>query len=205
MDNADDMAGHLELEVDLPVRGRRKRKPLVFGVVRELRASDIEMLKAAPAAQPSIKRLSDRHHGVARLLASGASVSEAAAMSGYTPMRISMLQSDPAFQELLELYREKKDEVFQDTLLHMAGLSLDIVMELRDRLENDPESLSVEDLRRLLETTADRTGHGPSSKQEVNVNVNLAERLDAARRRALDARKGEIIDAEIVEETKRIA
>ena len=107
----------------------------------------------------------------------------------YEGSRVSILQGDPAFKELIEFYKTKVDEAFDETMEHLSGLSLDAVMELRERLESEPENFSNKELRELAKDTLDRSGYGPSSKQEVSVTHNLGERLERARLRALEVRK----------------
>ena len=209
MDGNSDMAPDLGLELELGELALTGRKsvPLRWNVLRPLRASDLALLASGAGRAPvHLKKVRDRHHGLARLLAGGVCESEAAAIMGYTPSRVSVLKQDPAFSELLELYRDKADGVFSNVLDQTAGLALDVVTEIRDRLEEDPESFKAEDLRRLLETTMDRTGHGPSSKVEHHHTHDLAAKINAARERALHARKieaGVIVDAEVVEESPK--
>ena len=57
------------------------------------------------------------------------------------------------------------------------------VLELQDRLELDPEKVSTDQLLDTIKLTADRTGNGPK-QTNVNVNVNLGDRMKAARERA---------------------
>lgn len=169
---------------NLSARGRRA-VPLEAQVVRELRGEDLALLAQPGEIQPiELKRLSDRHHGLARALASGISEGEAAVMFGYDQSRVSILKSSPAFRELLELYRDVKDTEFADMTARLAGLAKDAVLILQDRLEDAPEDISTGQLLQIATMGADRTGHGPTSKQEVNVTHNLAARLDAARQRA---------------------
>ena len=204
MDNATDMAGHLEIELDLTELARpgRRPKPLAMEVVRPLRPSDLALLASDAGSKPaSLKRLSDRHHGLARLLAKGAGEAEAGAIMGYTPSRVSVLKGDPAFKELLEFYRDRADESFRMTLDQLGGLSADVVIELRERLEDNPEEFTNEELRRLLETTADRSGNGPTRKEEHTVNVNLSDRINNARERLKRERLAAIPDAEVVDVT----
>lgn len=167
----------------------RKPAPLHAVVERELDEADIELLAVSPAPPaPELKRLGERHHALARALASGLSEGEAGALVGYDPSRVSILKASPAFQELLALYRGAKDAQFAEFHGLLAGLATDAALELRSRLEESPEELSAGQLMEMLRIGADRTGYGPSSKQDVTVNVNLAERLEAARQRALAAR-----------------
>lgn len=162
---------------------------------RPLRESDLVLLQTSAAVQPiTLKKVTQRHHSLARLLASGVAPGEAAAITGYDNARVSVLQGDPAFRELVEFYTERANEVFRDTLEQVSGLSQDVIAEIRDRLEDDPASFTNTELRQLLEGTLDRSGHGPRSTQVQEININLASRLDEARRRAREARRQAIID-----------
>jgi hypothetical protein len=162
--------------------------------VRELDDVDVALLgeekgsKAAP-----LKRLSERHHALARCLASGMAPGDAAVTCGYVSSRVSILQADPAFQELLHFYRQNVETKYLDMHGILAGLSADAAMELRERLEADiqadEKTMSTGQLIELTKLGADRTGFGPQSSQ-VNVNVDLAGRLQAARERVAMRRIG---------------
>lgn len=132
---------------------------------------------------PRLKRIKDSHHAVARLLADGVRPIEIALITGYAPGRISHLNKDPAFRELVDFYRQNIDLARQDLHDRLAALSFDAAQELQRRLEESPDDFSLKELMSVVAMTADRTGYGPKTTQ-VNVNVNLAERLEAARRRA---------------------
>lgn len=165
--------------------------------VRELDSADIALLQEERGSRaPALKRLSERHHALARCLASGMAEADAAITCGYVGSRVSILKADPAFQELLAFYRQQVDGKYLDMHGVLAGLSLDAAMELRERLEIDIESeakkISVTQLMELTKLGADRTGFGPQSSQ-LNVNVDFADRLKAARERVA-ARKQDVID-----------
>lgn len=185
----------MDLELELVRPGRRPAK-VEAEVVRELKVADIAMLseERATPAKP-IKRLRDRHHALARMLASGMKDGHAALAVGYEPSRVSILKSDPAFKELLAFYRENVDAQLAEYHERIAALSVDAVEELRARLEEDPESFSSSLLLEIATKTADRTGYGPqSSSTQVNINVNMAERLQRARERAQVGREPRVID-----------
>lgn len=175
--------------LDIPFRTRgRAAKPLHFAEVRTLDACDVALLgEEKGSTTPPLKRLSEKHHALARCLASGMSEADAAIACGYVLSRVSVLKADPAFQELLEFYRDDVDKAYRDLHARLAGLSMDAADELSERLERDMQSeekeISIGHLLEITKMGADRTGHGPSSNQNVNVNVNLASRLEAARKR----------------------
>lgn len=184
--------GSIGLDLEVEGLGRRGRRaaPLQFAVARSLREADLVLLAAPGQTQAMpVKRISERHHALARLLAVGTAPSEAAAVVGYELSRVSILQGDPSFAELVEFYRSKVDAEFMDMVGQLAGFSKDVLQELRTRLEDRPESFELRDLKDLLVTTLDRTGFGPTHKQEQTVTVNLGERLAQARLRAAEARR----------------
>jgi hypothetical protein len=174
-------------ELGLRIGGRAK-KALSFGEPEPLGEDDLRRL-AEPrqsTAEP-IKKLRERHHALARMIASGMKPGEAAIACGYTAARVSILLSDPTFEELVAHYADLRKERYFDGLQVMAELHMDAVEEIRDRLENEPEEFTIGQLMELTKLTADRTGKGPSTKTEVDVKVGLADRLQAGYARALAA------------------
>lgn len=171
--------------MDTIVRTRGNvRQPVDFEVVRELTEDDLALLAEARGSKPKplTKRLSERHHALARFLASGMPNWEAAAVTGYTAHRISILQADPTFKELVAFYRANVESKYADLHDRLAGMAVDAADILRDRMEDNPDELGDGTLLEVVKMGADRTGHGPSSTN-VQVNVGLAGRLEAARKR----------------------
>lgn len=165
-------------------RGRASR-PVGAEVVRELDRADLTLLGDEKGSRPpALKRLSERRHALARNLAGGMSPSEAAIICGYCLSRVSILQDDPAFKELLQFYRADVEAQYRDLHVRLSGLALDAADELTTRLEETPEDISIGQLLEITKMGADRTGFGPqSSSTNVNLNVDLAGRLEAARKR----------------------
>jgi hypothetical protein len=175
------------LSIPFRTRGRASR-PLHFAEVRALTAADIELLAEEKGSRPSpLKRLGDRHHALARCLASGMKESDAAMACGYVLSRVSVLKSDPAFQELLAFYREDTNHQYRDMHSRLAGIASDAVDEIAERLEADSfleeKSISLGQLLEIAKMGADRSGHGPQSSSTINVNVGIAAKLEQARRR----------------------
>ena len=168
----------------------RAAKPVEAAVLRELEASDMVLLAMERGTQAShVKRLTERHHALARNIASGMTIGDAAIFQGYTISRVSILQSDPAFKELLEFYREDAQRPYRDLHIRLSGLAMDAAEELSTRLEEDTQiengkdkKISVGQLMELTKMGADRTGFGPQATN-VNVNIDLAGKLEAARKR----------------------
>lgn len=154
-------------------------------VLGELDEGDLALLdepRGADAA-PVVLKLRERHHALARLLAEGRTPGEAALMTRYSQSRVSILLSDPAFQDLVAHYRETVNEEFVDFQRKLSELAIDAAHVLQERMEDAPDDLADSLLLRVVEVGADRTGHGPSAKQEVNVRIGLADRLREARER----------------------
>lgn len=184
-------------DIDLRLEVARPGRPgsAVSGiVVRPLQASDLALLAVNRGTQPvQLKRLTDRHHGLARLLAMGTAPSEAGLIMGYEPSRVSILQGDPAFEELIRFYRDKVDYAFEGRLDQISSLSRDVINELRDRIEGAPEEFTNRELKELLETTLDRSGLGKVSTQ-VHGYTDLGSKLEAARKRVLEERLAQARD-----------
>lgn len=180
----------MDLDLDLFRTHGRSAQPLTFEVIGELEEADIRALSVEKGSKPSpLKRITDRHHALARNLASGMAEGEAAYVCGISNSRVSILKADPAFQELVTFYREHVEAKYADMHQRLANLSLDAIQALSDRLEDDPDALSVNQLIEVTKMGADRTGFGPqSSSTNVNVNVGIADRLEEARRRVRERR-----------------
>jgi len=164
------------LEIDLKprIKGRAVR-PLTAVAVRPLTQSDLAKLKVERGVKPvQLQRIRDSHHFLARYLALGATPAEASATTGYSTVRISILLTDPAFQELLSFYRDHRNEKYFNAKTHfeerlMANM-LTAESILTERMEDDPEKLSDSFLNRYVTDRADRLGFGPTSKSS-NLNV----------------------------------
>ena len=181
----------MDLDLDIGSLIGRKPTKLAAEVTRELAKDDLQLLTEERGVQPvAIKRLTARHHSLARSLAAGVTQGEAAIINGYTDSRVSILMKDPTFRELYEFYKRDKDAAYIGMHEQLAGLAQDAIEELRDRMEDDPADFSKSMLMDIIVRTADRTGHGPATTNNSNMtlNVNVAERLGAARKRVADAK-----------------
>lgn len=189
----------LEIDVNALTAAGRKKLPLIADVVRPLRSSDLVLLATnRHTEQPELKRISERHHQLARALASGIRPGIAATSLGWTPARVSVLKQSPAFRELIDFYKDAVDAEFADFAASMSGLGLDAVQILRERLEENPDDIDSKTLLSIATNLADRTGHGPTKTENVNVNVSLVDKLKTARLRAREAMKS-AVDADVIE------
>ena len=182
----------MDLNLDLTVSGLRGRKkvPIVVEDSGELEPADLAALAAERGLKaPALKRLSDRHHALARDLAMGVKPGVAGITHGYNANRVSMLLADNSFKELVEHYRQLPDAHYADVAERLAGMSVDAIEELRRRLEEEPEELGTNQLVEITKLGADRTGYGPQSASlNVHVHSGLAEKLEAARKRVAKMR-----------------
>lgn len=187
----------------LKLKGRAA-KPIAAEFLRPLTAEDLAMLAEdrnvqKPRTLSTLTMLSERHRNLARLLAMGKTDWECSVITGYTVSRISILKTDPAMRNLIKHYSEEKDIVYVQAHEKMAQVVSTALDVLQERLEDEEQvkEMSTGQLLSIIEVSADRSGLGPSSKSEVSVNVNIAERLELARKRAREA--SQIIDAKVLE------
>lgn len=164
------------VNLDLPVVERSKA-PFFCEVVRPLLESDSIVRGALGSQTPALKKIRDVHHRIALLLAQGLKPGEVSGVTGFSPSRISILQNDPSFKELLAFYRERQKEIRIDALSRLDLLGADVVAELHHRLEEDPEGFSVKNLTDLAAMTLDRTGKGPTTKSVSLIGVLSPEDL----------------------------
>lgn len=173
------------MDLDLPLRTQgRPAKPVLATVVRSLTAADLAAVdEVLGSTSAPIKALRASHHRLARALAEGQKPAEAALTCGYSASRVSVLQADSTFAELVEHYRLTTNAVFKDRIENMAAVfddALEIVME---KLGDD--DVKLEQALEVVTKMADRIGHGPQKQSaQVNVNVDISARLDRARVRA---------------------
>jgi hypothetical protein len=117
------------------------------------------------------------------------SVTDVAATCGVTIARVSSLKADPAFAELVAHYRAiiTAEWAQQDTVIEfMRTNALKAQAMISDKLDDAAERnefLPTRDLLGIAELGLDRTGYGKVNKN-VNINVDFAAKLEAARGRA---------------------
>lgn len=174
MDQHESKINYLE---GIVLKGAGKVKPLHMEVTRTLGPEDVELM-AQPAGSelPLLKRLRHNHHMAARLLAEGRSNTEVALLTGYAAITVTNLQSDPMFKELVAYYQAQVEVKYLDVHERLASLGMDAVAEIHDRLDNEPDSFTLKDLREVAELALDRsvtqgarpTGSGPANQITVN-------------------------------------
>lgn len=139
----------------------------------------------------SVESLKDSHHMLARLFALGNTNNEIAEMAGYSISRLSVLRNDPLFNELVEHYKTMVDAKMiesVDEYFRLAELARTKTMRMiNDKLDAEDEDLSISELIKIHDTTADRTGY-PKRTVATNINVDFAARLDQAITRSAKAK-----------------
>ena len=161
-------------------------------IVRELTEKDLLLLELDRGVKaPTLRRLTDMHHNIARLVAQGEAGYGISMATGYSESRISILKGDPAFQELVAHYREDLKEIKDthtiDVIKKGAALYCDVLDYLHAGLL-DGTYTDARDIVDIGKFAGDRSGFGPASKQDsTNLNVTLlADTLAAGRLRAVE-------------------
>lgn len=140
---------------------------------------------ATGLAMPPLKRIRERHQSLARAIAlhPEKSQKQIALEHGIAPGTLSRLCGDQTFKDLVEHYKQDLEVALEDTVAKLSTLSREAIDELQERLDNNPDDLTTGQLIEIVKMSADRSGHGPTSQQNVNINVGLANRLNEARER----------------------
>ena len=182
-----------------PARGRRQSAGPQAMIVRDLTEEDVRKLWGMKdgdlsSEPPPRQKLKHAHHNLARLLASGVPHMECHYQTGYNISTISILLNDPSFKDLVEYYKSQVNEQFLNVHERLASLSMDVVTELQDRLENEPDEFTNSELKGLLETTLDRTGHGPTSSVNHRGVVGFVtpDQLDGLKQELAQRRLGQV-------------
>ena len=157
--------------------GQRPGQPLAMEYVRDLGQADLELVLNPPAllaTTPAIKQIRHIHHMLARCLAEGHKQSEASLITGLSASRISILQDDPSFKELVTYYSQQVEARYLDVHARVGALGLSVVDELQDRLLDQPEGFSNGQLRELMETCLDRSfAPGPKAMGQGGLNISV--------------------------------
>jgi hypothetical protein len=170
------------------------KQPVEITNLRELTRADLAVL-AQPRPGQSLQTMRDTHHRAARAVAAGLTNIQVAETCGRSINGVSMLKSDPAFNELVAHYRaiitaEWKSEA-DPVVTFMRDNALKAQAMISDKLDaaiEQGEFLPTRDLLGIAEFGSDRTGYGKVNKN-VNINVDFAAQLEAARKRSANIRQ----------------
>jgi hypothetical protein len=156
--------------------------------VRPLTEADLSHLRERAVQQP-FQKLKDSHHRVARLLASGLYKDyEVAQMTGFSLAMIGLLKRDPANIELQAHYRalafnEESDFLARETAAYQAR-AVKAGRRIDDILDDEDLPLPLSNLLAIQADAHDRVGLSRKQTKDLNVNIGMADRLEAAMARA---------------------
>ena len=134
-----------------------------------------------------IVRIRDRHHQIARMVAAKVPYGQICKVMGITLRNLEMLvEQTPAFIELISYYRQRA-ETTMEIVEYIDTMNANMLVAeqiLRDQLNSeDADQMSPSVLNKLAMDRADRLGYGKQSTN-VNVNVDFASAVEAARKRS---------------------
>jgi hypothetical protein len=120
-----------------------------------LTLEDLETLAAppGPAAGPSqlLAEPRTRHHQLAQYMSMGMTNVEISRILGYSMSRLSILRTDPMFQELLAHYEQNAQVAFTEVLDRRKQVGMQALEEIQSRMDADPERFSNDQLFSLVE------------------------------------------------------
>lgn len=144
-------------------------------VGRQLVPEDLALMHSTKVGSktPQLKKVRAVHHAAARMLATGMKASEVSMHVGLCPSRISILQNDPAFSDLITHYKNAEGERFAVVQDRMAMLGMIAAEELQERILEGAEDLATRDLTDILRHALDRGGYAPVTKSETKTTHTL--------------------------------
>jgi hypothetical protein len=122
---------------------------------------------------------------MAQLFACGLKTKEVAELTGYSLARVSVLRSNPAFDDLVDQKRGLDEVEIRDGMQAYYQIILENGLKaerkLADKLDDDDETeeLSVRELISISRDSADRVGLSKRTVQ-TNISVDFAQMLDRA-------------------------
>jgi hypothetical protein len=122
---------------------------------------------------------------MAQLFACGLRPKEVAELTGYSLARVSVLRSNPAFEDLVDQKRGLDEGEIRDGMQAYYQIILENGLKaerkLADKLDDDDETeeLSVRELISISRDSADRVGLSKRTVQ-TNISVDFAQMLDRA-------------------------
>lgn len=171
--------------------------------ITPLTKSDLSVLSTQSSA-PVTKKLRANHHAIARLLAAGVRPVEISERLGMSPTTISILQKNPAFQELLLVYQnEAKEATFdlRERLVVLAKVSTERLLEVL----TESEDIDPDFLRKTVTDLLDRTGY-PAVRQVNSLTATAKltsddiERIKEKYAAEKNGASGRVSQAQVVED-----
>ena len=178
-------------------------KEFYIAYEKDLSAADLAALELPrPRAPRTLQRIHASHHSLARCLAVGMKQSEASLITGYSYTRMKQLEEDAAFKDLVADYRQEAKSVVADMTERMNIMSLDAMELLQERMQDNPELLTVPVLLDIIKAFADRTGHGPGHEVKLTLDRDLIDRPPRETAEEWSARRARELTGESTEVKK---
>ena len=152
-----------------------------------------------------LKKIREKHHHVARLVADGLSQRLVSQICGYSEAYISVLLNNPSMIELVELYRIQNGKATQLAVEKLKTVGLKALEQLDEKL--DANGLNNQELIAAAKLGLDRAGHGPTSTQKIAAETHVFDHAKLAELNAKARRENAeyvIPQEEIRESMKRL-
>lgn len=142
-----------------------------------------------------IEAFRESHLAVARMIAAGMPDHMIRRRTGYTQRRLTLMKQTPAFQQLIEDYRESVMEKINGDTDSFAELSIGNMVaaerQIADHIaeaDEKGELLPIATLHRVVSDRADRFGYSKRVTQ-TNIDVDIAAIMDRAIARSATVRQ----------------
>lgn len=138
------------------------------------------------------------HHCIAQYFAMGLEKWEIQRRTGFTLKRLTLLEGDPTFQDLIAYYAnmaaEARQEVIDQYLELQESNALVAQTMISEKLDDAMDSGVLPSYAQLLAITSARDKRTAAKDGRPNVTVNIGLALDAAKERAGRAKEVTVID-----------
>lgn len=158
----------------------------IEGILDESDLRELMLGAEAAAAEPTelddpsdLKKVREKHHSVARMIAGGLNQRMVSALCGYTESYLSILLNNPAMQELIELYRIQFGAGQAVAIEKLRTVGMKALESLDEKL--DAKGLTNQELLSLAKLGLDRGELGPSSKSHVVREDHSFDHIELAR------------------------
>lgn len=160
---------------------------VVEGILEETDLRELMLSVEDAAGEPvededpsDLKRIKEKHHSVARMIASGLTQRMVSQLCGYTESYLSILLNNPAMEELVSFYRIQAGHSAQLIGEKLRTVGLKAVEKLEEKI--DADLLTNQELLSAGKLGLDRSGHGPSSTSHVVREEHIFDHAELARR-----------------------
>ncbi len=172
--------------------------PLTVDIIRPLTTDDLPAIANPPAVAArgtSLQTIRHSHHQIAQLLVEGKPLAEINLVTGYSISRISDMQNDPAFAELVAYYSHQREAIFASAQERLRNLGLDATEKLHEHLHDPTKVWSHRELMEVIKLAlpAETSIKQPASNT-VNVSAEGGGALEIKFVGARPAESGPMID-----------